>query len=69
MNAAQKIVFDNLVRPSDVVGEVKQITAVTPPSQAFVNSNAAGKTRQVESLDEIRECAKKSGERLKELLK
>ena len=62
------ITFDNLVRPTDVVGKLTEVTAVQPP-QAFVNTNAAGSTRQFESLDEVRGCGAKSAESLLKLLK
>lgn len=63
------IVFDNLMRPTDVVGELTQVKAkAIQPSGAFVNSNAAGLVRQVGSLEEMRKCAKESGERLRAML-
>lgn len=63
------IVFDNLVRPTDVIGKLTQVTAVTPPSDAFVSSNAAGLIRQVKTLDDIRACSEDSGKRLRAMLK
>lgn len=72
MNAVRKeevIVFDNLVRPTDVIGKLTQVTAVTPPSDAFVSSNAAGLIRQVKTLDDIRACSEDSGKRLRAMLK
>lgn len=70
MSAANEgfIVFDNLLRPTGVVGELEQVTALEP-SQAFVNSNAAGAIRQFENLDELRDCAARSAESLLKLLK
>lgn len=77
MNAVREeevIVFDNLVRPTDVIGKLAQVTAVTPPpppppSDAFVSSNAAGLVRQVKTLDDIRVCSEDSGKRLRAMLK
>lgn len=62
------ITFDNLVRPTEVVGKLTPVTAIQP-SQAFVNANAAGDTRQFKNLDEVRDCAAKSADSLLKLLK
>ena len=61
------IVFDNLVRPTEVVGEFTKVKAKTPPiiSEPFVNTNAAGSMRQINSFEDIQRCAYQSGERLK----
>lgn len=61
------IVFDNLVMPTDVVGEYKSVEALRPDDEPFVNANAAGALKQVKLLDDVRKCADESGKNLKEL--
>ncbi|MCG8007974.1 MAG: hypothetical protein N0C81_10055 [Candidatus Thiodiazotropha lotti] len=58
------IVFDNLVRPTDVAGQLAQVSALIPES--FAHRNAAGKTREVDDIEELKLCASNSGARLKE---
>ncbi len=58
---SQVIVFDNLFRPSEIVGKFQQVEAVEP----FTNANAGGEPRQVEKLQDIEKCAAESGRRLK----
>lgn len=62
------IVFDNLVRPTDVVGEYAELRAVQPAAEPCAQPNAAGYIREVNSLGDIRKCATKSGARLKAML-
>lgn len=62
------IVFDNLIRPTSVVGEYSELKAVQPASEPCAHSNAAGLVREVKSLAEISECATNSGARLKAML-
>lgn len=58
------IVFDNLVRPTEVAGQMASVSALIPES--FAHRNAAGKTREVDSIDEIKECAAHAGARFRE---
>lgn len=58
------IVFDNLVRPTEVAGKLAPVSALIPES--FAHRNAAGMTREVDSIDEVKECAALSGARLRE---
>ena len=70
MNAEQNesvITFENLVRPTDVVGKYEPLTAVEKSAEPFVNSNAVGHTRSVENRKEVGEIAKASGLRLKKI--
>ena len=64
------IIFDNLTRPTDVVGEYTQVKAKTPrtASEPFANTNAAGSVRQINSFSDIAACARLSGERLRTML-
>lgn len=64
----QVVEFDNLVRPSDVVGRPTPVRAVLMPAESFANSNAAGVMRQINTLEELKECAQNSGRRLREML-
>ncbi|HEC13573.1 MAG TPA: hypothetical protein ENI80_10070 [Acidiferrobacteraceae bacterium] len=67
MNAtAEKgvIVFDNLVRPTEVVGEFDMVKA--KKSKPFKNSNAAGDTRRISCLEDVEKSALESGNRLKQ---
>lgn len=60
------ITFENLFRPTgDVVGELQQLKAVIPATEPFVNANAAGETREISDLIDIKLCATRSGEKLK----
>ena len=60
------ITFDNLFRPTgDVVGELQQLKAVMPATEPFVNANAAGETREISDLEDIKHCATQSGTKLK----
>lgn len=61
------IVFDNLVRPTSVVGEYAELRAVQP-TVPCAHPNAAGSTREIKSLTDIGDCATKSGARLKAML-
>jgi len=61
------IVFDNLVRPTNVVGEYVDLKAVHA-AEPCAHPNAAGSTREVKSLADIKDCAAKSGGRLKAML-
>ncbi len=63
------IVFDNLVGPTAVDGKYAPVTMPVPSSEPFSNVNAAGDTKTVVSLDEIKEMASESGGRLKEALR
>lgn len=70
MNAEAKvIIFDNLVRPTDVVGEYTEVKALQPASDPFLNANAAGTVRQVDSMDGVKDCASGSGVRLRDALR
>ncbi len=62
------IVFDNLVRPTSVVGEFAELQAVQPPAEPFAHPNAAGAIRAVKSFEDIKTWAAKSGARLKGIL-
>lgn len=68
-NVSQTLVveFDNLVRPSDTPFEAMSKISATV-SDPFVNENAVGGLRQVDSLDLVGEIASKSGENLKNAL-
>lgn len=59
------IVFDNLVRQTDVIGEYASVKAKR--AEPFLNSNAAGQTREIGSRDELSEIALNSGKRLRQL--
>ena len=68
MNEENIIVFDNLVRATDVIGEYKQLEAVRPES--FVAKNAAGSPAHVmndmNDIDGISKLAKSSAANFKE---
>jgi len=63
MNESNIIVFDNLVRPSDIVGSYESITGKAPSS--FVSSNAAGMPPSVDSLSAISVLASNSAQNIK----
>lgn len=65
MNEENIIVFDNLVRATDVIGEYKQLEAIRPES--FVAKNAAGNPAHVTNdIDGISKLAKSSAINFKE---
>jgi len=61
------IVFENLVRPTGVIGKFDAVTAVRKVTEPFVNANAVGHTRSVENRAEVGSIANKSGARLKKI--
>jgi len=62
MSDGSIIVFDNLVRATDVIGEYKVIEAKAP-AEPFSCHNAPGFPASVESLASISELAKSSAQR------
>ena len=61
------IVFDNLVRPTDVIGEFKSVEAKVPAP--FSAQNASVCLPDYEGYDAIAAAGKRSGQRLMVMLR
>jgi len=51
------IVFNNLVRAGDRIGETKPVEAIIPTAAKIEHSNARGGLRVVSSIEEVGEIA------------